>query len=88
MWFQYPIDACGREGEAKVPHLWTHTRRYVHKIILGAVSKFLTIYTTFSAYGMANNGTTTFVNAAACVNTTKGKIPRNPPIVFDLQREK
>ena len=85
MWFQYPLDACGREGEAKVPHLWTHTRGYVHKMILGA--KFLTTYSTFSAYGMANNGTTTFVNAAASVNTTEGKIPRNPPIVFDLQRE-
>merc|ERR1712037_767457 len=36
------------------------------------------------AYGMANNGTTTFVNAAACINTVEGKIPRNPPIVFDL----
>ena len=38
------------------------------------------------AYGVVTNGTTTFANASACIKTPSGKVPKNPPIVFDLQR--
>ena len=63
-----PAEEGGGGGEAGVPRVRARARGWVAWVVQGA-----------SGYGVATDGTTTFVNAATC---SQGYQPTNPPVVL------